>query len=218
MQWLEQGSDVVLEFDSGDTLPGHAAVLRMWSGVLAGALELPSGGGAGDDGAGDGSSDRDSEASSGDFSSSHRIPLPGTRVADWLTAIAWAYPVIPQPELAWHTLDSVVAIASKHEMPALLDRAGAFLRARCTELSADPGSERYAWAWLRRADQANLCDARDIAAFMAACPGMMRQAREAPELLDGLSAGTLAKLVLVLLDRQPHAAERRVGFGRGGAA
>jgi hypothetical protein len=87
---LSNASDLVLVFDAGERVPGHSFVLKQWSGVLAGLL----------------ASDCTSSSSSSSSSSSKVpkltiIPMPGTSKKDWLTAMQFAYPVVPAPDITW---------------------------------------------------------------------------------------------------------------------
>ncbi|WIA20513.1 hypothetical protein OEZ85_004910 [Tetradesmus obliquus] len=117
------------------------------------------------------------------------IPMNGTSREDWLTAMSFIYPVVPQPVL--------LAIGSRYDMPALLSRAGSFLQSNMNELNGQQGSLQSAWKWIPMADEAGLPDAAQAcieaivkdAAVVAACT---------KQLLLGLSPATSSHLAEAL--------------------
>lgn len=87
LELLSLGSDVQLLFDD-EAVPGHAQTLSMWSKVLSNALEA-------------GNCSSSSSASLLNYNSKPAsgpitIPMDGTSKNDWLTAVSFIYPVVPQ--------------------------------------------------------------------------------------------------------------------------
>lgn len=80
---MKDGSDVHLVFDE-EMVPAHSLTLKHWSGVLRNALESTI------------SSTRDGFTT---------IPMEGTKKEDWLIAMEFMYPVVPQPEVTWDNLE-----------------------------------------------------------------------------------------------------------------
>jgi hypothetical protein len=89
---LSSGADVELLFGD-ERAPGHSQILSKWSKVLCTALET------------DSSSSSAARSSSSSSSKITSIPMPGTRKDDWLTAMSFVYPVMPQPEVTWENLE-----------------------------------------------------------------------------------------------------------------
>jgi hypothetical protein len=88
-------ADLEFVFDDGTTLPGHAQLLSMCSKVLRTAMEA-------------GSSSSSSTINNNSSVHSNlplRISMPGTSRSDWLTAMAFAYPLEQQPEVTWDNLE-----------------------------------------------------------------------------------------------------------------
>jgi hypothetical protein len=85
-------ADVTFTFDDGTTLPGHSQLLRMYSKVLFAAVAA-------------GSSSSSSSTDSCKSPQPLRISMPGTSRSDWLTAMAFAYPLKEQPKVTWDNLE-----------------------------------------------------------------------------------------------------------------
>lgn len=95
MDLLNDDSDVRLVFSDDAVVPAHSQILKQWSGVLRSTME---------------SSDTTSSSSSTTktITTSERvtsIPMEGTKKGDWLVAMQFMYPVIPQPEVSWDNLE-----------------------------------------------------------------------------------------------------------------
>lgn len=110
-----------LLLDGDESLPGHSMVLKLWSGVLAKALELPAG------------------FSSSCGGSVTRLPLPGISAAEWCTVMAFCYPVIPPPQVTWANAGTLLEVGNRLDMPAVLAKAAAFLSANRAELTPEIG-------------------------------------------------------------------------------
>lgn len=85
---LAARSDVTLVFSEDYSVPAHSLILRQWSGVLGSLLDSC------------GNSSTGSCSDAADIS----IPIEGTSKEDWLTVMAFLYPVVPQPVVSWDNL------------------------------------------------------------------------------------------------------------------
>lgn len=93
---LKHGSDVHLLFGE-EVVPAHSLILKQWSGVLRNALLASSS-----------SSDSITSSESSTRTISEcvtTIPMEGTSREDWLVAMEFMYPVVPQPEVTWKDLE-----------------------------------------------------------------------------------------------------------------
>jgi hypothetical protein len=78
---LSDACDLNLVFDADERVPGHSFILKHWSGELKSLLAI--------------------ECSDSSSSGPTVIPMPGTSKEDWLTAMRFAYPVVPAPDVTW---------------------------------------------------------------------------------------------------------------------
>lgn len=160
LSMLESGSDVELAFTAADgsteIVPGHLFTLKLWSKVLAAALEVA----------------RSSNSSS---SGAIKIPMHGTSKEDWLLAMEFVYPVVPQPIVTRDNLEPLLALGDKYCMPALQSRVGDFLLHHTAELNLTADSPRFVWKWIYTADKYGLgtvamaCIASQNAQSLFAC-------------------------------------------------
>jgi hypothetical protein len=79
---LLDASDLVLVFDADERVPGHSLILKQWSPDVLGSL-----------------------LASACCCSGSIIPMTGTSKKDWLTAMQFAYPVVPVPDITWDNLE-----------------------------------------------------------------------------------------------------------------
>jgi hypothetical protein len=81
---LSDASDLVLVFDAEERVPGHSLILKQWSPGVLGSL-LASG----------------CSSCCSSCQQPPSIPMQGTSKQDWLTAMQFAYPVVPAADITW---------------------------------------------------------------------------------------------------------------------
>ncbi|WIA23140.1 hypothetical protein OEZ86_010038 [Tetradesmus obliquus] len=205
LELLSLGTDVQLLFED-EAVPGHAQTLSMWSKVLSNALEA-------------GNCSSSSSASLLNYNSKPAsgpitIPMDGTSKNDWLTAVSFIYPVVPQALVTWDNLEMstascvgcygscqvLLAIGSKYDMPALLSRAATFLESNKNVLNSKPGSLQFVWKWIPLADAAGLSEVAQ-ACIDSAVKDIAVVAECKKEVLLDLSPATSSHLAAALAEQ-----------------
>lgn len=100
---LSAGSDVLLAFKE-EIVPAHSVTLRQWSGVLGSLLDGCGNSGSNSDAA-DNSTGACAEPGYQTTATTITIPMEGTSKQDWLTAMSFVYPVVPQPRVSWDNVE-----------------------------------------------------------------------------------------------------------------
>lgn len=185
LKLLGRESDVQLVFTAAgkpsEVVKGHSCVLKLWSGVLASMFAAVH-----------------RQAKGGSSSQQIiKIPMPGTDREDWLLAMEFVYPVIPAPSLTWDTVQTMLELASKYDMPALTERAGQFKEQHNQELSTTPCSKLFVWKWVLLTDKYRLFDVATVC--MKSCTNLQGLVRSCPfQQLCELSSRTVQQLVIIM--------------------
>ena len=186
-QHLEVNPDVILQFDDG-AVPGHSQLISLWSKVLREAVDTGYYGRA---------------ASGLEYDHPFKLPMVGTRSADWLKVVPFIYPG-DGAEVTWDNLEALLVLGDKYDMPHLASRAAKFLNTHVAELNSNEEDDKYIWNWIYLLDRAaganrSLCDScisRVATYFKVTCTSenMKGLSRGAVERLASALAGTLTHL------------------------
>ena len=158
MKQLRRDPDLQLTFDDRQLLPGHSQILGQWSNVLRDVVCMsppPTHTSSTADTNMTSRSHSTTTTTNNNSSSSSSmltIPLPGTKVSDWLKCMAFAYPSVEPATVNWDNLEALLLLGDKYDMPVLREKAGVFLTAHIKDITA----AEQLWKWMKLADKAGL--------------------------------------------------------------